>query len=86
MSELAEGARLEIACATIKWHRGFESLSLRHFFAALFHGDAIPAVPREHFRALFEWSCLDPLACCRDGGAGCRIPLQRTGGAAFLCE
>ena len=31
MSELAEGARLEIACATKKWHRGFESLSLRHF-------------------------------------------------------
>gem|GEM_PF-3223435 len=30
MSELAEGARLEIACATKKWHRGFESLSLRH--------------------------------------------------------
>ena len=30
MSELAEGARLEIACAAIKWHRGFESLSLRH--------------------------------------------------------
>jgi hypothetical protein len=30
MSELAEGARLEIACAATKWHRGFESLSLRH--------------------------------------------------------
>ncbi len=32
MSELAEGARLEIACTTIKWYRGFESLSLRHFY------------------------------------------------------
>ena len=30
MSELAEGARLEIACTTTKWYRGFESLSLRH--------------------------------------------------------
>ena len=30
MSELAEGARLEIACTATKWYRGFESLSLRH--------------------------------------------------------
>jgi hypothetical protein len=29
MSELAEGARLEIVCAVTR-HRGFESLSLRH--------------------------------------------------------
>ena len=31
MSELAEGARLEIACTATRRYRGFESLSLRHF-------------------------------------------------------
>ena len=31
MAELAEGARLEIVC-TSKAYRGFESLSLRHFY------------------------------------------------------
>jgi hypothetical protein len=30
MSELAEGARLEIACTAKRRYRGFESLSLRH--------------------------------------------------------
>ncbi len=31
MSELAEGARLEIVCTPTKVYRGFESPSLRHF-------------------------------------------------------
>ena len=35
MAELAEGARLEIVCAS-KAYRGFESLSLRHVFSGLF--------------------------------------------------
>jgi hypothetical protein len=33
MSELAEGARLEIACTAKRRYRGFESLSLRQIFA-----------------------------------------------------
>jgi hypothetical protein len=32
MSELAEGARLEIACTAKRRYRGFESLSLRHIY------------------------------------------------------
>jgi hypothetical protein len=32
MSELAEGARLEIVCMPTKVYRGFESPSLRHLF------------------------------------------------------
>ena len=32
MSELAEGARLEIVCTPKKVYRGFESLSLRHLY------------------------------------------------------
>ncbi len=31
VSELAEGARLEIVCGGTNRHRGFESLPLRHF-------------------------------------------------------
>jgi hypothetical protein len=57
MSELAEGARLEIACTAKRRYRGFESLSLRQILLRKIWRDLLTVAEDPLIRFIMYYVC-----------------------------